>query len=350
MTSSIFSQSLYSIDALSRFVKLSDSIEAGLSVGQKNLVRLEPSPCPVLHLANDLPDINDLRKFAHCLVYTRAYAVIEYYVKERLKGLLSFYERNYDFSDLPDRLKDQLRRGSANILLGIKKGRYKKINETDLIKSYARALDGQKPFALSFDAILQEEQNFRIMEINRLFNVCGVAGLAQWVNKDHGIREFFKIDRASGTVSGYLNSLIDYRNSAAHGEVDELSASNLLYEVLEFCILLITALESRVSSLFFTEFYKKQWLTWHGRVIETFGKNIAILELQQGDLRVGESAIFTYHNRLVLRDIISIQLDGVNVGYARGSSGLEIGVQLSDRVGSNSRVLSIAGDADKTLI
>jgi len=69
-------------------------------------------------------------------------------------------------------------------------------------------------------------------ELKRLFGHCGLLEIESWVAKHSAIKDFFRLSHVfSETAESELKQIVEYRNEAAHGEVDQVLGTDVLIEV-----------------------------------------------------------------------------------------------------------------------
>src|SRR5690606_21446033 len=112
-------------------------------------------------------------------------------------------------------------------------------------------------------------------ELERIFGHCGLSGLRGWIEHHHALRGFFSsAARVSDTPEAELREIVNYRNEAAHGEVDDVLGVALLTEFAEFILNLCIAIAEFIQKDMIIRLTKKSKALEAGIVTETFSKNI----------------------------------------------------------------------------
>lgn len=348
MSRALLEQSHNAPDMLSRSLDLSEDMRYSIAAIGGARTSLESSACPMLSAARPYTTSSESRLLDHCLIYTRCYAILENFVFQRLVTILGFFERNVSFSDLSQEVRGAFRRGTSDLLSRLGQDRYSRFSEAGLVSNYAVALGQiEGEYALTPEAILRNEQNYRLDEISRLFALCGVPGIKDWVGSHKDVQNFFHMEsRQSDTADAYLRSLVDYRNSAAHGFVDNISSTKLLREAIAFTKLVVDVLYER-SRIFLLSLYVKYGeLSYSGEVTESFSNNAVVALWKDGELCIGEIIAVGTQDRLSLSKIEGMQLDGIAIERVRGSEHLELGIKFDCRVKRKKRLWRFSPDAD----
>jgi hypothetical protein len=349
MSRVVLNEALRSLDQIAQRLDLSEALRASHGRVGPRIRTLEPSHCPYLTMDPPPFDMISSRIHDHCLVYTRSYAILEYFVLERLATILGVLAKLYPFPDLSRDTRLAFRRGVAKIITNIETERYEDLDEGVVSSNYSAALAGQK-YLLTPEAVLVQEQNLRVGEIARLFKNCGISGMEGILESAPELAAFLTgKSRQSGTVEASLKRIVQFRNESSHGMVDQISALPLLREAVEFIKTLIGVLYRVSAETLLEMLLDKGRLYRAGRTVDTYRGNIGILRFERGRLTHGDVVISRRSKRLRAFRVDTIQLDGQEVRYVKGGLHLEIGVKFDGALKREREVYLLDPDVDPAL-
>jgi hypothetical protein len=332
MHTALLARSLEGLRAIRRHVSFSATLRA--QVGQPSFgCKNEGEKCfDITALFGEAPDATSWRVIDHCATITRSYALFEAFVLQLLREYLAFLAGAYKLSELGDKFVANYTRGIGQILIDQDKPRYENIDVATLIAEATAALSNKNPYQIQPEAMLRAEQNLRMVELRRLFGDCGLARIESWVTKHSAIEAFFAAQsRLSETAESELKQIVDYRNEAAHGDVDQVLGTEVLIEVTEFFEALLRSITDFVQYDTLRrakELRKAQVL---GVISERFHDDIIVAKIANSSLKVGDTVYINGKGLTMIGDIKSIQLDDVNYDAADITEEREVGLRLGVR-------------------
>jgi hypothetical protein len=332
MHTALLDRSLEGLKAVRRHVSFSAKLRAHfgqLTVGCKS----EGEKCfDFAALLGEAPDATSWRVIDHCTAVTRTYALFEAFVVQLLREYLAFLAGSYKLSELGDEFMAKYTRGIGQILIDQDKARYENIDIATLIADATAAFSNKSPYQIQPEAMLRAEQNLRMAELQRLFGHCGLSGIERWVTKHRAIEAFFAAQsRLSETAESELKQIVEYRNEAAHGDVDQVLGTEVLVEVTEFFEALLRSITDFVQYDTIRrakELGKAQVL---GFISERFRDDIVVAKIANSSLKVGDTVYINGKGLTMIGEIKSIQLDDINHDAADILDEREVGLRLGVR-------------------
>ncbi len=268
------------------------------------------------------------------------YAVLEGFVDTVLREYLGFLNTTYSYVELSESFRSNYVRGVGLIVAESSKQRYKHLPVHSLASDLATALAGATSYRLTPEAMLIQEQNLRLAELERIFGHCGLSGLRTWIEHHHEIRAFFSsAARISGTPEAELREIVSYRNEAAHGEVDNVLGVAVLTEFTEFILSLCIAIAEFIQNDMLARLAKKSEALEAGVVTETFRGNIMVAVLRDASVAVGDIIYLAAQYRCTEAKVLSLQLEDRDVASVEAQDATEVGVKLDVIPKRRSRVL-----------
>lgn len=283
-------------------------------------------------LFNGAPDVTYWRVLDHCTTVLRAYALFEGFVLQVLREYITFLEQSYTLSELGVDFVGKYTRGIGQILLDHDKARYAKIDVPALLGEATHALSNSHPYQIRPEALLRAEQNLRMSELQRLFAHCGLTGIEGWVSGHKSVKTFFATQsRLSDTADSELKQIVEYRNEAAHGDVDQVLGVDVLIEVTEFFEALLTSVTDFVQHDTITRAKALGRAQVVGTILERYHDDIVVAKVANASIRVGDR-LYLFGRRLTnIAEIKSIQVDGISADEVHVEADQEIGLALGVR-------------------
>lgn len=331
------------INALGKHIRTSDRFRA--AVFDNSLTCTAGTPCfdPMLASTEAAPDRLEWRVIDHCAAVTRIYAIYEQFTHEMIREHLSLLQSRLAFSDLPLPIQSSYRLGIARILDKKDGPRYADLDLLELIGGYDKALHGLG-YKLEPRAMLMQDQNLRLSELNRFMCACGVDGMAAWIEKHRLVVDFFASDdRLSGSAESQMAELVKYRNDAAHGSIDigDILHPNGLIEFFEFVSCVCEAIAERVQLSGLQSLKLSNHAQERGKIAESLrGGTVAIGEMT-GQFEVGSTIYLCGENYCLERSITSIQLEGVPHERINLTVATEIGLMLDAPGRKNAVIMTV---------
>lgn len=331
------------ITALGKHIQTSDRFRE--AVFDDKLKCASETPCFDLTLGSTeaAPDRLEWRIIDHCAAVTRIYAIYEQFAHEMIREHLSLLQGRLAYTDLPEPLRSSYRLGIAKILEKKEGPRFGNLNLEQLIGDYDRALNG-KEYTLEPRAMLMQEQNLRLPELNRFMGACGIDGVTRWIERHRAIVDFFTAtDRLTASAESELGELIKYRNDAAHGSIDigDILHVNVLIEFCDFVSALCEALAERIQLAGLDLLKPHKHVNERGRVTESLMGGMVAVGTMTGNFKVGSTVYLCGENYCIERNIMSLQLDGVSHEEVSLDSATELGMMFDSPGKKNALVVML---------
>jgi hypothetical protein len=150
--------------------------------------------------------------------------------------------------------------------------------------------------------------------------------------KHRAIEAFFSSEsRLSETPESELKQIVDYRNEAAHGEVDQVLGTEVLIEVTEFFEALLQSIADFVQYDTLRrakEVGKAQVL---GIISERFRDDVVVVKIANAKLAVGDPIYIFGKGLTMIGEVKSIQLNDVDYPDVNITKEREVGLRLGVR-------------------
>jgi hypothetical protein len=332
MHSGLLDRSLQGLKALRQHVSFSAKIREQVGRPSFDCQRQGNKCFDIETLLGKPADATSWRVMDHCTTLIRAYALFESFVTQLLSEYLVFLSSSYKLSELGADFVVKYTRGVGQILLEQDRARYESIDVPTLIASAKTALSDENPYQIQPEALLRAEQNLRMAELQRLFAQCGLSHVEQWVVKHRAIEAFFSSEsRLSETPESELKQIVDYRNEAAHGEVDQVLGTEVLIEVTEFFEALLQSIADFVQYDTLRrakEVGKAQVL---GIISERFRDDVVVVKIANAKLAVGDPIYIFGKGLTMIGEVKSIQLNDVDYPDVNITKEREVGLRLGVR-------------------
>jgi hypothetical protein len=318
------------ISALNKHIHTSERFRT--AVFDETLKCAAGTPCfdPSLGSTDTAPDRLEWRIIDHCAAVTRIYAIYEQFVHEMIREHLGLLQRRIAFSDLPGAIQSSYRIGIAKILDKKDGPRFADLDLGQLIAGYDRALMG-KEYTLEARAILMQEQNLRLPELQRFMASCGIDSVGSWIEQHRALKAFFALDdRVTASAESQMAELIKYRNDAAHGSIDisDILHVNVLTEFCDFIAAVCEALAERVQLAGLQALKAHGQATERGKVTESLKGGLVIIGPMTGVFEVGTTVYLCGEAYCLERKVMSLQLESVPQESVALTSPTELGLML----------------------
>lgn len=332
MHTALLDRSLEGYKAIRKHVSFSAKLRAQLGQPSFGCEREGEKCFDIYALLGDTADATSWRVIDHCTAITRSYALFEAFVSQLLREYLVFLAGAYKMSDLGEKFIANYTRGIGRVLIDHDKVRYENIDVVTLIADATAALSDGNPYQIQPEAMLRFEQNLRMDEMRRIFSHCGLSGIEGWVTKHSAVESFFSAQsRLSDTAESELKQIVEYRNEAAHGDVDQVLGTEVLVEVAEFFEALLRSIADFVQYDTLRRAKEIGMAQVLGVISERFREDIVVAKIANASLEVGD-VIYIYGKSVtMIGEIKSIQLDGVDFPAADITDEREVGLRLGIR-------------------
>ncbi len=146
------------------------------------------------------------------------------------------------------------------------------------------------------------------------------------------VRTFFSsTSRLSDTAESELKQIVDYRNEAAHGRVDQVVGPEILIEVSEFFQMLLMSISDFVQYDMIRRAKELGKAVVVGVISERFRSDIVVAKIANSSISLGDN-MFVFGKGIVGEATIgSIQLDDVNEETITVVDEREVGLALGMR-------------------
>lgn len=345
------------IAALIKHIHTSDRFRTAVFDGMLNCSATDSCFGSSFSSAETAPDRLEWRIIDHCAAVTRIYAIYEQFVHEMIREHLTLLQSKLLFSELPASIQSTYRSGIAKILDKKDGPRFGDLHLGQLISGYNSALSGAE-YALEPRAMLMQEQNLRLPELQRFMSACGIEGVTNWVERHRSVVAFFEREgRLTASAASELAELIEYRNDAAHGSIDisDILHLNVLVEFCEFVRAMCEALAERVQLAGLQSLQAHSHVRLNGKVTEIFkGGTVSIGEMT-GVFEIGKTVYLCGETYCLERKVTSLQINGVPQQKIYLHAATELGIMF-DAPGRRNALLmmfeptKINTEADSSLV
>jgi len=280
----------------------------------------------------DAADATSWRIIDHCAAVTRTYALFESFVLQVLREYLTFLSSSYKLSELGDDFKTKYTRGIGQILLDQDKQRFRSLNVASVIGAASDAIADKMGYQIQPEAFLRTEQNLRMSELQRLFAKCGLSGIEPWITSHPAIEGFFALEsRLSQTAGSELKQIVDYRNEAAHGDVDEVLGHEVLIEFTHFFEALCRSIVDFIQYDTLRRAKDLGRASVVGFISERFRDDIVVAKINHTTLSVGDDLYVFGKGLTTVAVVKSMQLAGTDVQTVTAGEETEVGLRLGVR-------------------
>ena len=266
----------------------------------------------VADVLTNVPQPADWKVFEHCATLTRLYAIFERCVSRVVRAWLAELPLNSEkYESLGATFQGIHRRGVARVLLDLDKDRFSHLKVDGVLSGFMDAVNGKTPYSVLPEAFLFDNRSLKRERLDELFAQVRLKGGWAWVGNHRFVTGFIKQVRGGGnTPEAELRTFVNYRNDAAHGNVDQVLASGPLAEYADFMISVCRAIGELVLWNRTDCRRNLGLLAEVGKVTERFSNNVVVATVADCTLRVGMEMICfgdTYCHTALIE---SIQLDG----------------------------------------
>ena len=220
----------------------------------------------------------------------------------------------------------------GQILLDQDKQRYQKLDIAGVISAASDAMADKAGYQLQPEALFRAEQNLRMAEVQRLFGQCGLSGIDAWITSHSAVEEFFAAQsRLSETAASELKQIVDYRNEAAHGDVDDVLGTEVLIEFTHFFEALCRSIVDFIQHDTLRRAKELGRATVVGVISERFRNGIVVAKVTNATLSVGDGLYIFGKGLTMMVEVQSIQLNDADVQTATIVDETEVGLGIGVR-------------------
>ncbi|AZV20997.1 MAE_28990/MAE_18760 family HEPN-like nuclease [Mesorhizobium sp. M7A.F.Ce.TU.012.03.2.1] len=332
MHTALLDRSLEALSAVRKHISFSANLRSQVAAPSFGC-KAEGEKCfDISQILGEAADATSWRIIDHCAAITRTYALFESFVLQVLREYLAFLSGAYTLTALGDGFKAKYTRGLGQILVDHDKQRYQTLDVATVIIAASEAMANKVGYQLQPEALLRAEQNLRMAELQRLFSQCGLSGIDAWVTSHSAVAEFFAAQaRLSETAASELKQIVDYRNEAAHGDVDDVLGAEVLIEFTHFFEALCRSIVDFIQYDTLRRAKELGRATIVGVITERFHDDIVVAKVKSATLSVGDEFYIFGKGLTMMASVNSIQLNDVNVETATVVDETEVGLRIGVR-------------------
>jgi hypothetical protein len=350
------------IDIIQKTLSMADGLRTLLAAHRTLLSAMQGAfplgADPLNHAAYGLaallpqaPDKVAWQVYDHCAALTRLYAVFEQYVGELVDQYVRLLPQLYaKYTDLPECVTNQHRVGIGTILLKIgDKGPYKELEEQVIVRELAVGLSGATEYKLLSNAFFIERQNLRFDVLCKLFRSLDFEDCATFINGHSAVEQFIRNERAgNSTVERELGDFIDYRNEAAHRQVENVLSVEQIGAVGRFLVALGDALAGMVDERVLRRRMDINQYTIVLGVTEIHHNGYVVIGTPDADVRlaVGDEVIVFGTGTCSRAIVESLQIGDRDEPEMTGNGVTEVGLRLTRPVPTPAELRKIVLRAD----
>ncbi|MDY6782191.1 MAG: MAE_28990/MAE_18760 family HEPN-like nuclease [Cyanobacteriota bacterium] len=282
-----------------------------------------------------VPNQREWLIYDYCSVVTRLYAIYERFAEDLIANWLQILPISCEnYLDLGEKIQNTHRQGVGRLLSDLNKNRFQHLSVEKVVQGLFSGITSTGKYELLPEAFLLHEQNLRKEVLEKLFADAGIENAWKWVTNHRKIKHFVEEIRGyQNTVEGELKQLIDYRNEAAHGTVDEILGTQELLDLGDFVEALCKALAELVTYHVILRQASVGQAKEIGKITEWYKKSQAVVaKVEDIELNVGESLFLVLVNDKVsycyLAKIESIKINDISKNRVEIDSEAEVGLKF----------------------
>lgn len=333
MHTALLDRSIEAIGAVRKHISFSANLRSLTAAPSVDFKAEDGEECLNLsEVLNEAPDATNWKVIDHCSAVTRVYAIFESFVLQALREYLAFLSGAYTLSALGVEFRAKYTRGIGQILLDQDKQRYQRLDVGSVLSAANDAMGGKAGYQLQPEALLRAEQNLRMPELQRLFGQCGLTGLEPWIIAHNSMKAFFaEQSRLSETPASELKQIVEYRNEAAHGEVDDVLGADVLVEFTHF----FEALCRSIVDFIQYDTLRRAKETGHACVVgvisERFSEDIIVAKVTNATLAVDDALYIFGKGLTMMAEVKSIRLNDADMQTVAITTETEVGLRIGIR-------------------
>ena len=299
----------------------------------------------------DLPNNLSWRVFDRSAAFVRLYGLYERFVFDLISDwlrLLPDYYQNY--SDLPEKVQSAHRQGVGTILTRLGGDRYGPLREKEVLQGIFEGVSGTTSYSLLQQAFLTDDRNLWKDALTELFSRVGLDGSWEWICKNPIMIEYISEVRGNNSsVFSELKSFVQFRNAAAHGEMDDTVSIAEINRYSEFIEILCESLAELVTNGVVFRQLAMNCAEKIGSVVHKFSGSVIGARVIQIRLNVGDDLYVTRESRCYRVKILSLSYnrtilnDFINVGNDN-----PIGLKLDRLVNKGSELIRAKSDSPRS--
>jgi hypothetical protein len=332
MHTALLDRNIEAIDAVRKHISFSTNLR-NLTSAPGFDCKADGEKCLSLNdVLSSAPDATNWKIIDHCSAVTRVYALFESFVLQVLREYLAFLSSAYTLSALGIEFRAKYTRGIGQILLDQDKQRYQRLDVGSVLSGANDAIAGKAGYQIQPEALLRAEQNLRMPELQRLFSQCGLTGLEPWISSHTAIKEFFaEQSRLSETPASELKQIVEYRNEAAHGEVDDVLGADVLIEFTHFFEALCCSIVDFIQYNTLRQAKEVGRASVVGIISERYNGDVVVAKVTDATLSLNDGLYIYGKGLTMMANVKSIRIDDADVQTVAVTTETEVGLRLGVR-------------------
>jgi len=298
---------------------------------------------PLTQIQLDPPALVEWRIYDHSASLTRLYALYERFVTDIVdKWLDVLPELCPQYLALPEKVQTGHRVGVAEILLKLTGDQYQHLSQEKVLRGLFEGTTGLHPYSFLHDAFLTDNRNLWPSVLAGLFTKVGITDSWQWVNNHTKVARFIQEVRGNASsAESELRNFIQYRNRAAHGDVDDVLAIDEIDKIADFLVAVCEALSELVMCSVIRHRQEAGRAEPIGEIIAEFGGQIVGVETAPVALAVGETLIVLRENACYFAVVHSMEENHVAFQAMQTVQGQKVALRLSRDAKVGGRLLRL---------
>lgn len=287
---------------------------------------------PLADLLSQVPDSITWRIYDHCATLTRLYSIYEEFIGDVVRSWLGELPTHSSvYGSLVDSFRTEHRKGVAKVLGDLDKDRFSHLDPPSVVRQFLEALDGANPYSLLPEAFLHDGRSLKRERLDQLFALIMLEGGWQWVAQHRYVSDYFaQVRGGENTADSELRTFIQYRNDAAHGNVDEVLGTSTLSQYADFVMSVCLAIDELRLWNSVRRKVGQGVARKIGNVTERFSnKRVIIAKIRDAEVAVGHKLVLFGENYCYEASVESIQLDDVDHQAITVTAETEVGIRLN---------------------
>lgn len=250
MFETLLNNAMVNIATIRALIKRNNKLKEITFARDNEIVKQLKDSGQFMELFTEVPIRKDWSIYEHCSVVTRLYAIYESFVEDLIKNWLEVLPNLIPrYSDLEQQIRNTHQEGVGRLLREVNKKKFKHLSPEIVVRGLFEGLTANENYELIPQAFLFHEQNLRKNILEKLLADSGISNNSwNWVVGHRDVKEFVEEIKANqNNAEKELEQLIDYRNEAAHGFVDNFLGTQELLDLTYFIESLCQALAELVS-------------------------------------------------------------------------------------------------------
>lgn len=321
------------IDTVRKTIQINERLR-GILLKKDSLAKQElQENTEFLSLLEVLPVERGWQVYDHGAAVTRLYAIYERFVEDLISDWLRLLpELISPYTELGEKIQNTHREGIGRLLLDLNKNRFQHLSVEKVIQGLFFGVTGTDKYELLPEAFLMHEQNLRKEVLEKLLADTGIENAWKWIVNYRKIKNFVEEVRGSqNTAEGELKQLVDYRNEAAHGSVDQILGIQELLDLCDFVESLCQSLAELVTYQVILQKKSKGQAKVIGTITEWFKQpKAAVAKIKEITLSVGEYLwlVSDSSSYCKLAKIKSIKINDILKEQEEITSEIEVGLKF----------------------